>query len=310
MYSLSDLRRVLDDPGLAGRELNRLYHTKHRTRNTNPRGANFFEEDWDNLLILDACRYDTFAEIFPSFDLPGNLDARISRGTSTAEYVRGNLHGRSLRDTVYVTATTMLYRENALNETVDLDLYEIVDVWEDSIDIGEWGVRPETMAQAGLEALDEYPDKRVVVHFIQPHIPFIGETGREHFESGQSIWSAKRKGTLGVSDEVLRRAYRENLEIALPHVRDLMESMDGKTVVTADHGQMIGDRATPFPIKEYGHPPGLYTEELAKVPWLVHDDGTRRTIREGERSTDYGEKSSDDIDEKAREHLSHLGYIE
>jgi hypothetical protein len=310
MYSLSDLRQGLNDPRLFGRELNRMYHTRFNTRDTNPHGVNFFHEDWDNLLILDACRYDVFSEMAPDFDLPGRLEARISKGTSTPEYVRGNLHGRSLRDTVYVTATTMLYREGALNETVDLDLHEIVDVWEDSIDHGEFGIRPETMAQRGLEAIDEYPDKRIVVHFIQPHIPFIGETGREYFEPDQSIWSAKRQGTLGVSDEILWRAYRENLELVLPHVTGLIESMDGRTVVTADHGQMIGDRATPLPMKDYGHPEGLYTEELVKVPWFVNDDGPRRTIREGERGADYGEKRTDEIDEKAREHLSHLGYID
>lgn len=310
MYTLSDVQRGLSDPRLIGRELNRVYYTRFHSHESNPAGTNFFDEDWDNLLILDACRYDTFVDAAPSFDLPGRLESRVSRGSSTAEYVHGNIHGHSLRDTVYVTATTMLYREGSLNDNVELDLFEIVDVWEDSIDHGEFGILPETMAREGLDALSEYSDKRIVVHFIQPHIPFIGETGQELFDSDQEIWSAKRQGRLDATDEQLRTAYRENLELVLPHVSDLLKSMDGKTVVTADHGQMIGDRSAPLPMKEYGHPSGLYTEELTKVPWFVNDEGPRREIREGDAGTDYEEKSTDEVDEKAREHLQHLGYVE
>jgi hypothetical protein len=311
MYSLSDLRRAIDDPILFGRELNRIYHTRLHTREYNPDGVDIFAEDWDNLLILDACRFDVFADVAPAFDLPGTLESRTSRGSSTAEFVKANLHAEPLRDTVYVTATTMLYREGSLNENVDLDLYEIVDVWEDSIDHGEFGVSPESMAEQARETVDEYPDKRVVVHFIQPHIPFIGDTWQRHFADYDGpIWAAKRRGELDASDELLRDAYRENLELVLPHVADLLTTLEGRTVVTADHGQMIGDRSRPVPMKDYGHPSGLYTPELVEVPWLVHQNGPRREIESGSEGADYEGKRTDEIDEKAREHLAHLGYME
>jgi hypothetical protein len=38
------------------------------------------DEDWDTLLILDACRYDLFAEEVP---FGGRLESRISLGSSS-----------------------------------------------------------------------------------------------------------------------------------------------------------------------------------------------------------------------------------
>jgi hypothetical protein len=310
MYTLSHLRKALQNPRLFFHEANKVYHSKSRTQDYNTAGSDFFDDDWDNLLILDACRYDVFADVFEEFDLPGTLEARESRGSATPEFLSGNIDGKRLRDTVYVTATTMLYREGAINRNVDIDLFDIVDTWEDSIDHGEFGVRPETMAEKAIETLEKYPNKRLVVHFIQPHIPFVGEGGQGLNELGDDIWSAKRLGRVDVSDETLEDAYRENLRAVLPEVQRLLKELEGRTVVTSDHGQMLGERASPVPVKEYGHPEGLYTEELLKVPWLVVDRGNRRRIVEGERGTDYDEKSSAEVDEKAHQHLRELGYVE
>jgi len=31
---------------------------------------------------------------------------------------------------------------------------------------------------------------------------------------------------------------------------------------------MFGERASPIPIQEWGHPEGIWTDKLVKVPWL------------------------------------------
>ena len=49
--------------------------------------------------------------------------------------------------------------------------------------------------------------------------------------------------------------------------RTLIESLDGKTVVTSDHGNLFGRRLWPIPLQKYGHPPGLRFPELIEVPW-------------------------------------------
>jgi hypothetical protein len=85
-----------------------------------------------------------------------------------------------------------------------------------------------------------------------------------------------------------------------------MKNLDGKTVVTADHGNMVGERAFPLPIREWGHPRGLYTDELVDVPWLVHENEPRREIRIGE-SKNQSETVDQDV---VADRLKQLGYAE
>jgi hypothetical protein len=310
MYSLGDLRTVVAEPKLALRECNRLYHTRLRQWEFNERAPNVFDEDWDNLIILDACRYDAFEEVLPEYDLPGESGYTYSRGASTMEFLRANLTGQDLSDTVYVTATSMLYRMIVIREEIEHNLHAVVDVWEDAIDMGEWGVRPERMADRVLEVAEQYPEKRIVAHLIQPHIPFIGEYGRERF-SDKNIWQLKRRGGLDATDEELWQAYMENLRVAMPSTEHLLRELPGRSVVTADHGQLIGERGFPIPFKEYGHPVGIYCDELVRVPWHVYQNGARKQITAGgAEPSSYDEKDRGELDEKATEHLKNLGYLQ
>jgi hypothetical protein len=105
-------------------------------------------------------------------------------------------------------------------------------------------------------------------------------------------------------------AYMENLMEVLPAVRTLLTEIPGKTVVTSDHGQLIGDSGFPVPIREYGHPNGIYQEEVVKVPWHVYQNGPRKSIvAEPGDENSYGRKDREEIDEKAKEHLENLGYL-
>jgi hypothetical protein len=271
---------------------------------------NFFKEDWDNLLILDACRYDAFERATRNRNLPGHLESRVSRGSSTSEFLRSNIDGLDLTDTVYVTGTTMVYREQILNDDIDVNFHAVDDVWGDCIEYGEWGVLPETMAARTREAVEEYPNKRIVAHFIQPHIPFIGPTGEEYeSELGTSPWKAKGRGDLEVSDDILWQAYMENLNAVLDEVTELIYELPGMTVITTDHGQLIGDQGFPIPIKDYGHPTALYYDELVKVPWHMSQNGERKRVMKGKEATVYGEQCTGELNEKAEKHLRQLGYF-
>ena len=49
--------------------------------------VNVMEEDWDFLIVLDACRYDYFSEMYEGF-FTGRLEKRISPGCSTVEWLK------------------------------------------------------------------------------------------------------------------------------------------------------------------------------------------------------------------------------
>ena len=125
MNSLSRLSGAVKSPTLFARHANRLYHRRLNQRRYNPDSVDVFAEDWDNLLVLDACRYDMFERYA---DLPGRLEYRDTRGTSTTEFLKANFAGRDLRDTVYVTANPQLYYNR---EEIDADLHRVMDVWQE-----------------------------------------------------------------------------------------------------------------------------------------------------------------------------------
>jgi len=300
MYSLDQVRSALRDPGLLLREANRLYYRRLYTRSYNERGVDIFAEDWDNMVILDACRYDLFEQVH---DLPGTLEERVSRGSNTEEFLLGNVSRRELHDVVYVTANPQLYR---YDETAP-SLHDVVNVWREAGWNEEYRtVLPETVTEYARRAAREYPNKRLVVHYIQPHNPFIGPTGREHFDLDTlAFWQKVDRGEISVSDETLWRAYRENLELALPHVQDLLEELVGRTVVTADHGQIFGERAGVVPLRYYGHPRSVYATPLVRVPWLVNQRGERKEI------VAEPSQSRDDVEaEVVSDRLQQLGYVE
>jgi len=305
MYSLSQLRRGFQNPNLFLREANRLYHRRLNLRSYNTDGVDIFAEDWDNLLILDACRHDMFTEYA---DFPGELDSRISRSSSTREFLKANLQGRDLLNTVYVTANPQLYRHR---DWLDVQFHDVRHVWQhEGWDDEYQTVLPETTTEHALEAAADYPNKRLVVHYIQPHYPFLVD-GDQPFDNSQAFlkpdeagsWNQIMSGDLSVSREEVWQAYVQTLERALPAVEDAIERLDGKTVVTSDHGNMVGERARPFPIREWGHPRGMYTEELVNVPWLIVD-GARREIVSG----DAVENEIAVSDEVVEGRLKDLGY--
>ena len=300
MYSVGQIANGIRNPDIALRELNRLYYRRLYARDFNEDGVDVFDEDWDNLVILDACRYDLFEA---EHDLPGRLEARRSRGSSTVEFLKANFDERDLEDIVYVTANPQLYRHDSITPS----LHATINVWQEKGWNSDYRtVLPETLTEHARKAASEYPDKRLVVHYIQPHYPFIGPTGQEHFDlDSLAIWKRVRNGDLSVSDDVLRQAYRENLQLVLPHVRELLDAFRGKTVVTADHGQAIGERVGPVPIQCYGHPTSVYASPLVKVPWLVHESGERKDIV-AEQPQETGDIENDVVSDR----LKQLGYAD
>lgn len=54
-------------------------------------------------------------------NIPGQLQQRISRSSTTIEFLRSNFGGRDPRDTVYITANPQFYRHC---ETIDTKVHE------------------------------------------------------------------------------------------------------------------------------------------------------------------------------------------
>lgn len=292
-------------------------------------GCDVMAEDWDNLLILDACRFDMFER---ANTIPGRLESRRSKGSATLEFVRNNFAGERHYDTVYVTGNPFVSTDagDAFH-----DLYE---VWRTDWDDELGTVRPEPMCEAVLRANEAYPNKRLVGHLMQPHHPFIGPTGRELLDDPAGNEAARRRmldeaeADAGADDrdrrvwiqladgrlpfEDVREAYMENLELVLPAVERLVEALPGKTVVTSDHGNLMDEPAYGFlstGSRRFAHPVHATGEPLVKVPWLVCPADERKRVAEGppvEGDRETTARTGDDqADERELdERLEALGY--
>jgi len=219
-----------------------------------PRGrCDVMAEDWDNLVILDACRFDLFEAVSDNTE---RLDYRLSKGSNTGEFFEENFEGTQYHDTVYVTANPVPRVEEWCRVDIDRVFHDVVDVWEDHWDDELNTVRPEPVAEAVRAAHEAYPNKRILGHFIQPHQPFIGSTGQSIDEDGMMAYrkiSGEQTDTRGqvwkrlenseISADLTWQAYAENLELVLPHVMDLVENLTGRTVVTSDHGNLLNEVA-------------------------------------------------------------------
>jgi hypothetical protein len=306
MYSLKAILRGLRRPREGIMELNALYYRlTNGGVDYNLDGVDFFAEDWDTLIVLDACRYDSFAE---RAYLPGTLERRTSRGAGTVEFLRGNFRGRELLDTVYVTANPQFHRHR---DDLSTTFHAVEHVWQDEWDDDLGTVHPERMTAAVLEAHRGYPDKRLLVHYNQPHTPFLGPTGQEieaeKPDEPSTLTEMVHNITNGfVSAERQYRAYVENLDIVLSCVEDLLDHIQGRIVVTADHGEMHGERAAPIPIRYYNHRIEVHVPELLEVPWYVYENGPRPEIREGEAAVETEDVSDSIVAQRLRD----LGYVE
>ncbi|OLZ40166.1 hypothetical protein A6E15_03855 [Natrinema saccharevitans] len=263
-------------------------------------------EDWDNLIILDACRYDYFERLNT---IDGTLYKAPSKGKKSWEFMRENFATGEFHDTVYVTA-------NPFSTDLDAETFYHIDHlhadrWDE--DIGT--VQPDDVVSAAIAAHEQHPDKRLIVHFMQPHRPYLGETadklrrrldlqGYGKHDEGIQIWGAVKQRD--VTFQEIRDAYTESLEIALGHVEELLEAVPGKSVVTADHGEMLGERVYPFTSRVWGHMEGFSTPTLREVPWLVIGADDRREIR----SSDPIESERELDDDEITDRLEALGYAD
>jgi len=312
-YNAGNLERVCRNPSLLLREgrrfvgvatkplANYYYNQKYGS------GLDVVAEDWDNLILLDACRYDYFAE---QNQIDGELERVVSRGGNSWGFLEANFGGRKLHDTVYVT--TNPYADQLSEDVFHYKRQLLSDKWND--DIGT--VHPSDVTSVAREVHENYPNKRLIVHYMQPHTPYLGETaerirervnlvgqstGDRYERSGKHTFAAVWHGE--ISWDELRRGYSETLDIALKHVETLVESVNGKTVISADHGELLGERNIRLGPRQLGHPDDIFTEQHRIVPWHVVSSESRRDV-ESEPPVD----SELVNEEKREEQLRALGY--
>lgn len=265
--------------------------------------------DWNVLIVLDACRGDFFRKLIPRTRTVRSL------GRSTAEWL-GRFtalleHDLGQKDLLWFNANPVVDRDLRKGTALNIRTVKIwKTAWSKHGSLGIPSVHPESVNEAVASHLTRYgqPD-RMVVHYLQPHSPYIGRR-----QLPLSVWSLNpdalsraahrlKSPVEAVEDREVtwpdvRRAYVDNLRLVLGAVLRLMKDLRGRIVITADHGELLGEHG------RFGHERSWHSQELYCVPWFELHKGSFRP--RPIPHIDYGDYADS---EETRRKLQALGYI-
>lgn len=256
--------------------------------------------DWKNLVVLDACRYDYFLDLC---DFSGDLKKAHSpafqgEGAPTSVWYR-NIFREKHEDIIHISSHP---RVNSKMEVEGFEggkhFFKVADLWEEEWNEEMGTVLPEDVTRRALEHVEEFPDKRFILHYMQPHTPYLSlgppsTKKRRNPESRESFMRrlrnfavSKARNIIGdkravdmmeffkvpplspmddalrkVGEEGVRKAYKDNLSRVLKSVENFLDKCNGKCVITSDHGELLGEGG------RYGHEL-KECPELIEVPWL------------------------------------------
>jgi len=246
------------------------------------------EEEWDVAIILDACRYDTFKEVYRKYLPKGKLEKRVG-AKDTYDWLMKNF-GNGFYDVIYVSGHPAInsygvpwYKFKAINH-----FFKIYNAWDIGWDEKIGTTKPEVVKETVVKALKKIQKKKVIVHFMQPHAPYRMQPLQDRSVINRGFWKGKGKvrkvklklirnvvrsvcQNFGVaslffsirkklnlplngieewywrnfSREELIEMYVDNLKWALESVKELVDevlkSTDKRVIVTADHGEALGE---------------------------------------------------------------------
>jgi len=266
--------------------------------------------DWKYLIILDACRYDYFEKVFRNYPFirAGKLEKVYSCGSRTPEWFRCTFKDKVYDGIIYVSANPHInskgihFRGFSLR---DLRFHKVIDVWD-------WGwseelgtVHPKEVNKAAIIASKLYPHKRFIIHYIQPHYPYLSLVakgiGVKLKKGGKTdlrrpllprikrfirrrlveLFGDKTGPKLAIKlvgppsspriRLVARRIGIEGLKRAYEHNLRVVLSYVSRLVEKLRGGKIVITSDHGELLGErgmYGHPPWMRVPELIEVPWL------------------------------------------
>lgn len=277
-----------------------------------PFGKNVYSEDWELLIILDACRVDTLESVADEYDFIDNVRSLTSVGSTSSEWLAKTMvhdHLDQIGETAYITGNPftdeVLRRGNFPDSdletvtfpnwaTVESEKFgELDEVWQYAHDEEYKTVLPRDITERVIDHSRNEGHERIIAHYMQPHAPFLESDSRI---KGRNLKSLRTDDS--ISNEVIRDFYRETLREVLDEVAVLIENVDAdQVVITADHGEALGEWGA------YGHPVGFPHPVVKQVPWVetsANDEGTLET-------SDVNTES--EASESVEENLKDLGYL-
>jgi len=237
-------------------------------------------------------------------DIVGAGEPVLSVASTSTEWMDETFdeeHANEVANTAYVSA-------NPYSGRLDESRFGLVDhVWQDYWDDGLGTIPASPVTDHGIAVARSGEFDRVILHYMQPHFPFIGgeqfgRLGRSGFdigsEEGQNVWRMVEGGK--VDSEEAIDAYYDNLRYVFESVETLLENVDGNVVISADHANALGEW------NMWGHRAYVPFRAVREVPWDERDCVDEKTHTPDATLADLrGDGTTENVDDRLRS----LGYV-
>lgn len=243
--------------------------------------------NWDVLCVLDGCRVDAFREFYP------DTESYWSVASTSKNWLR-----RTFDPAPVDLDRVGLITANPFSTEIDLDEFGFSRLEPVTEVDGIETVPPNRLRNLAIGAWDQLDLDYLVVHFMQPHVPFRNDNGWFDDYLGTETWGSEIWRLIGdeIPEDEFWSAYLDNLEWVLEDgVDPLQTRIDGRVGITADHGNGMGE----FGI--YAHPKQVVAPTVRRVPW--HSFRARAISSAEEISIDSTQPEVD-----VEEQLAALGY--
>lgn len=239
------------------------------------------DKNWDNILFLDAMRFDYFEKLYPEY-LKGELTKTWNGGLSlTYEWFKRNI--RKYFDACLFFAVPLImekYWKPNTKESWDDKKFD----WEEHFadfcpsSFTDWWDHElltctcEKVNQAvrGYETLVE----KKFIRYLSPHFPHVGEFrvpyachhdmdfSDDDRAIGQRLREEYEKGSY--TAEEFQKSYESNCRVGLEAVCDIIPELQGKTIILSDHGECLWDCGR----MGHGNEKMKDHDHMIHVPWF------------------------------------------
>lgn len=314
----------------------------------NGKYINLLEEDWDYLIILDACRYDFFKQMYKKYLKKGYLKKAVSPATFTPDWLNKIFGKLYYKNIIYISANPFINSKYIGEFSMRKYFFKIIDVWKSGWKEKFGSVPPNELNKAFFKLKDVYKDKRVILHYIQPHQPYIGKKYRRYISKKQEkskLTNRQNQAIQKIKNQIidifikifgvtfiwkisflipflpknqLSSIYAEEgwmgLKKAYQENLELVLKSVKELLDKIPSGKIIITADHGEFLGEYGlyeHPDKIRRPENTEVPWLEINKGKRK-IKKDEKIKDAQQKTEETskADEKLiKERLKALGYL-
>lgn len=218
--------------------------------------------------MFDGQRYDFFEEMYPEYFRDELLKVHNGGATWTLPWFVKHFKGE-IDCTLYSANPAFSGGQGYLTKWFkELKTYDPKEHfrriirWQDiGFDYGRGTVEPKTVNRSVLAN----PDDKMFIHYLQPHVPLIGDPPLPWTKGGKLVEKTKSKLASGeVTLDELKEAYRGNMRVAFEGAVELAEKLDGEIYITSDHGDALGEQGYFYHGRGY---PEL--DCICYVPWLA-----------------------------------------